>query len=74
MRRFVTTKVEGLGLSLSIARTVIETHGGKIWAENGRQCGAIVSFLLPVVAMASDGVHPPDAAYSTSSPVLTGVE
>jgi len=71
---FVTTKVEGLGLGLSIARTVIETHGGKIWAENGRECGAIVSFLLPVVAMASDGVHPPDAAYSTSSPVLTGVE
>jgi signal transduction histidine kinase/integral membrane sensor domain MASE1 len=71
---FVTTKVEGLGLGLSIARTVVETHGGKIWAENGDGRGAIVSFLLPVVAPASDGIHPPDAAYSTSSPVLTGVE
>jgi two-component system sensor kinase FixL len=71
---FVTTKTEGLGLGLSIARTVVETHGGKIWAENGNERGAVVSFLLPVDAVPSDGVHPPDVTYSTPAPVLTGVE
>jgi signal transduction histidine kinase len=71
---FVTTKAEGLGLGLSIARTVVETHGGQIWAENGEESGAMVSFLLPAVAVESDAVHPSDAAYATSSPMFTWVE
>jgi len=70
---FVTTKAEGLGLGLSIARTVVETHGGRIWAENGDECGAMVSFLLPAVAE-TNGIHPPDAAFSASSPMFMGVE
>jgi signal transduction histidine kinase len=45
---FFTTKSEGTGLGLSIARTIIETYGGKIWAENRRGGGAVFSFTLPL--------------------------
>jgi len=45
---FVTTKPQGTGLGLSIARTIIETHGGKIWAENRRGGGALFRFALPL--------------------------
>jgi signal transduction histidine kinase len=45
---FFTTKPEGTGLGLSIARTIIETYGGRIWAENRRGGGAVFSFALPL--------------------------
>ena len=45
--RFVTTKTEGLGLGLSISRSIIESHGGRIRAiSNGRR-GATFAFTLP---------------------------
>ena len=43
---FVTTKDQGTGLGLSIARTIIETYGGKIWAENRPEGGAAFRFTL----------------------------
>lgn len=43
---FVSTKAEGTGLGLSISRTIIEAHGGRIWAENDSQGGATVCFTL----------------------------
>jgi two-component system sensor kinase FixL len=43
---FVTTKIEGTGLGLAISRTIIEAHGGEIWAENDPQGGATVRFTL----------------------------
>jgi signal transduction histidine kinase len=43
-----TTKAEGTGIGLSITRTIIENHGGKIWAENGNKGGAIFTFTLPL--------------------------
>jgi signal transduction histidine kinase len=45
---FFTTKTEGTGLGLSIARTIVETYGGRIWAENKRGGGAVFSFSLPL--------------------------
>ena len=54
---FYTTKERGTGLGLSIARTIIETYGGKIWAENQAGGGAVFRFTLPLVqAPRSDGV------------------
>ena len=45
---FYTTKGHGTGLGLSIARTIVETYGGKIWAENGSTGGATFRFTLPL--------------------------
>ncbi len=45
---FYTTKEHGTGLGLTIARTIVETYGGKIWAENGAGGGAILRFTLPL--------------------------
>jgi signal transduction histidine kinase/ABC-type uncharacterized transport system substrate-binding protein len=46
---FYTTKVNGTGLGLSIARTIVETYGGRIWAENRAGGGAVFRFTLPLV-------------------------
>ena len=47
--RFFTTKKEGMGLGLSICRTIINAHRGKIWATNNGHCGATFHFSLPIV-------------------------
>lgn len=46
---FYTTKEKGTGLGLSIARTIVETYGGKIWAENRVGGGAAFRFTLPLI-------------------------
>ncbi|HEY4141072.1 MAG TPA: PAS domain S-box protein [Pseudolabrys sp.] len=47
---FITTKREGMGVGLSISRTIIESHGGRIWAEPNPTGGTIFHFTLPVVS------------------------
>lgn len=44
---FFTTKRGGIGLGLSIVRTIVQAHNGKVWAENGRDGGAIFHVQLP---------------------------
>ncbi len=51
---FFTTKTDGLGIGLSVSRTIVETHGGKLWATTAVPQGAIFQFTLPT---AQAGVH-----------------
>jgi len=43
---FITTKEAGMGVGLSISRTIVEAHGGRIWAEPNPRGGAIFRFTL----------------------------
>jgi signal transduction histidine kinase len=44
---FYTTKESGIGMGLSICRSIIAAHGGRLWAEANRPRGAIFQFTLP---------------------------
>ena len=44
---FFTTRTDGLGLGLSLSRSIIEAHGGRLWAERGSVGGAVFRFTLP---------------------------
>jgi signal transduction histidine kinase len=50
---FYTTKQEGLGMGLSISRTIVHAHGGRIWAENSAGRGTIFHCVLPVAQQAT---------------------
>ena len=45
---FFTTKPQGIGMGLPISRSIIEAHGGRLWAENNEPRGAVFHFILPV--------------------------
>jgi two-component system sensor kinase FixL len=49
---FVTSKKAGLGIGLSICRTIILDHGGKMWAESSAETGTVFHFTLPTVPQA----------------------
>jgi two-component system sensor kinase FixL len=46
---FITTKRQGMGVGLSICRTIVEAHGGKIWVDSTPGEGTVFRFTLPAV-------------------------
>lgn len=52
---FYTTKPEGMGMGLSITKTIIEEHQGKLWAENNPDGGSTFYFTIPAVKEKKEG-------------------
>ena len=50
---FYTTKATGLGMGLSICRSIIDAHGGRLWAEANQPRGTVFQFRLPTALQAS---------------------
>lgn len=54
---FMTTKSQGMGVGLSISRSIIESHGGRIWVEDNPGGGSVFNFTIPWISIedARDG-------------------
>ena len=50
---FYTTKASGVGMGLAICRSIVDAHGGRLWAEPNDPCGAVLQFMVPGTPVSS---------------------
>jgi signal transduction histidine kinase len=63
---FFTTKSQGMGMGLSICRSIIQAHGGRIWASTGSNHGAVFNFEVPSLDEVSRPEGVPSARVATA--------
>jgi two-component system sensor kinase FixL len=59
---FLTTKPDGLGIGLSVCRSITEIHRGRLWAEENPQGGTIFNLALPLASAPETAPARPDKA------------
>jgi signal transduction histidine kinase len=66
---FYTTKSGGMGIGLSVSRSIIESHHGRLWAEPNDGPGATFSFSVPRQSQGVTGVYGSGAIWTSSATV-----